>query len=252
MITRKIHQIWIGDRPAPYKIMESWKRYCNKFGWEYHLWTESSIEKLNLVNKHIYNFYKNESKIQDKFRYQGMADIARLEIINKFGGYYFDCDFYSWGNDIESIVNLDHNMAIFSTENLYPVDCTRDKTKSWWVKFDGDFNSAHFICNGAFYANPSNNILTDTINGLDEVFVKNKSIPWDNHNISIANANWLTSGCWQLTNFSKKHPFILLPPKFIFSSVEYALERKESFIPQIISSYLDDHNENRLNILNEN
>ena len=252
MITRKIHQIWVGNRPPPYKIMESWKRYCDKFKWEYFFWDQNSIEDLNLVNRHIYDFYKYESKIQNVSRYQGMSDIARLEIINKFGGYYFDCDFYSWGNDIEKIVNLDHNMAIFSTENLYPADCTRDKTKSWWVKFDGDFNSAHFICNGAFYANPNNNILTDTIEGLDEVFVKNKTIPWEDYKISIANANWLTSGCWQLSNFSKKHPFILLPPKFIFSSVEYALERKDSFIPQIISSYLDDHNENRLSILNEN
>ena len=47
-----------------------------------------------------------------------MSDIARLEIVNQFGGYYFDCDFYSWGNDIEKIVNLDHNMGVFSTENL--------------------------------------------------------------------------------------------------------------------------------------
>ena len=53
MISKKIHQIWVGDRPAPYKIMESWQRYCDKFGWEYCLWDESSIERLNLVNKHI-------------------------------------------------------------------------------------------------------------------------------------------------------------------------------------------------------
>ena len=246
MISKKIHQIWVGDRPAPFKIMESWRRYCNKFGWEYHLWDETAIESLNLVNRHIYNFYKNESRIEVKSKYQGMSDVARLEIVNKFGGYYFDCDFYSWQNDIEKIVDLDHSMAVFSTENLFPPDCTRDKTRSWWVKFEGNFDSAHFICNGAFYANPNNNILTDTINGLDEVFQKNKLIPWDGKGTTIENVNWLTCGCWQISNFSKKHPFILLSPKFIFSSPEYAIERKETFIPQIISSYLDDYNENRL------
>lgn len=249
MISKKIHQIWVGDLPAPFKIMESWQRYCNKFGWEYYLWNEKSIEALDLVNRHIYDFYKNESKIEAKSKYQGMADIARLEIVNKFGGYYFDCDFYSWQNDIEKIVNLDHSMAIFSTENLYPPDCTRDKTRSWWVKFEGNFDSAHFICNGAFYANPNNNILTDTIKGLDEVFQKNKTIPWDGKGTTIENVNWLTCGCWQLSNFSKKYPFILLSPKFIFSSPEYAIENKETFIPQIICSYLDDHNQNRLNNL---
>ena len=249
MISRKIHQIWIGDKNPPCKIMDSWKRYCDKFGWEYCFWDEGSIENLNLKNKHIYDFYKNEAKVADKFRYQGMSDIARLEIINRFGGYYFDCDFYSWENNIEKIVDLDHNMGIFSTENLYPPDYTRDKTKSWLAKFEGDFDSSHFICNGAFYANPNNNILTDTINGLDEVFQKNKSILWENYNISIANANWLTCGCWQLSNFSKKYPFILLSPKFIFSSVEYAIADKEKFIPQIICSYLDNHDERRLEII---
>jgi hypothetical protein len=140
---------------------------------------------------------------------------------------------------------------VFSTENLYPSDCTNEKTKSWWVKFEGNFNSSHFICNGTFYANPKNNILTDTINGLDEVFNKNKLVEWDNHNITLENVNWLTCGCWQLSNFSKKHPFILLSPKFVFSSIEYAIQNKETFIPHIISSYLDNHDENRLMILNE-
>ena len=93
--------------------------------------------------------------------------------------------------------------------------------------------------------------MTDTINGLDEVFYKNKLVQWDNHGITLENANWLTCGCWQLTNFSKKYPFILLSPKFVFSSIEYAIENKEKFIPQIISSYLDNHDENRLSILND-
>ena len=93
MISKKIHQIWVGNRPPPYKIMESWKQYCDKFKWEYFFWDQNSIEDLNLVNRHIYDFYKYDSHAQEISRYQGMSDIARLEIVNRFGGYYFDCDF---------------------------------------------------------------------------------------------------------------------------------------------------------------
>jgi len=186
-----------------------------------------------------------------------MSDIARLEIINQYGGFYFDCDFYSWQNNIEDIVDLNHNMAILCTENKYPINYTREKSKSWLVPFAGFFDSSHFVCNGVFYANPKNNILTDTIDNLNEVFNKNKNINWENYHLSIADINWMTCGCWQLSHFSKKHPFILLSTKFIFSSIEYVLGHHQKyediinnkFKNQIICSYIDDHNENRLNIL---
>ena len=140
-------------------------------------WTEKEIDQLNLKNQKIYDFYKYDCQGPFPYNLRAMSDIARLEIINRFGGYYFDCDFYSWCNDIESIVNLNHDMAILTPENLYPSDCTQDKKKIWWNSFLGDFNSSHFISNGAFYAKPENNILSDLILNMfmkikDLIFIK--------------------------------------------------------------------------------
>jgi len=246
MISRKIHQIWFGDKP-PLRIMETWKNYCKKFNWEYFLWTLNDVENLNLKNKIIFNFYKTNHEAPVPYALRAMSDIARLEIVNRYGGYYFDCDFYSWCNDIEKIISLDHDMCIFTPENLYPKNCTQIDKPIRWNQFLGDFDSSHFICNGAFYANPNNNILTDVIDNLQEVYESNKTIMWENHGISIVNASWYTCGCWQLTHFSKKYPFLLLPQKYIFSSIEYALENKKyDFHRNIICSYIHDHDEKRI------
>lgn len=247
MIYKNIHQIWLGNNKPPLKIMQTWQKYCEKFNWKYHLWTEKEIDDLNLKNKKLYNFYKHNCLGPHPYSLRAMSDIVRLEIINKYGGYYFDCDFYSWCNDIETVVNLDHDMAVFTPENLYPSDCTRQNKKIWWNSFLGDFDSSHFICNGAFYAKPNNNILSDLILNLEEVYENNKNIMWENYNISIVNASWFTCGCWQLTHFSKKYPFLLLPQKYIFSSIEYAYENQNfNFHKNIISSYIDNHDENRI------
>lgn len=248
MISKNIHQIWVGEKKPPLKIMNSWKRYCEKYNWKYHLWTENEIETLNLKNKKIYKYYQNNTdNIPIEYNYRAMSDIARLEIINKFGGYYFDCDLYSWNNDIEKIIDFNHNMLILTPENLYPKDCTQENKKVWQPEFLGDFNSSHFVANGVFYANPCNNILSDLIDNLDEIHQKNLNIMWENYNMSIVNASWYTCGCWQLTHFSKKYPFLLLPQKYIFSNIEYAFEKGTIFTNNIISSCIHDHNENRLN-----
>lgn len=253
MKTKKIHQIWVGKRKLPpMKIMKSWQKYCEKYGWEYKLWTEEDIENLDLKNKYIYDFYKNcESGCNN---YHGMSNIARLEIINRFGGFYFDCDFYSWGTDIESIVNLDHNMIILFPENKYPVDYTRENCRSWMMPFTGYFDSACFVCNGAFYANPNNNVLTDIIESLPEIFENNKNVILKNQNIPASKLSWMTTGCWQMSHFAKKYPIVLLSTKFIFSSIEYARElgmqvdksSNKKFIDEIICSYIDNHNQERI------
>lgn len=248
MISRNIHQIWVGNKKPPYGIMESWQKYCNTYNWNYFLWTEKEIDKLNLKNKKIYEYYKhNINNVPVEYNYRAMSDVARLEIINEFGGYYLDCDLYSWNNDIEKFINLDHKMLILTPENLYPKDCTNENKKVWWPEFLGNFNSSHFVGNSLFYANPDNNILSDLIDNLDEIHQKNLNIMWENYNMSIVNASWYTCGCWQLTHFSKKYPFIVLPQNYIFSSIEYAYEKGKNYREKIISSCIHDYDLNRLN-----
>jgi mannosyltransferase OCH1-like enzyme len=87
-IPKIIHQVWVGNKPIPEGI-ESWKKMNPNF--EHKLWTEKEIDKLTMINRHIYDDYAN-LKYKDGKTYHGMADVARLEILNQFGGIYIDAD----------------------------------------------------------------------------------------------------------------------------------------------------------------
>jgi len=82
-IPRKIHQIWLGSPlPDKYKLLiENIKKLHPK--WEYKLWTDDDIENLRLYNASVYN---NTSNYGEK------SDIARYEILYRFGGVYLDVD----------------------------------------------------------------------------------------------------------------------------------------------------------------
>lgn len=68
----------------PAEWMASWKN--KNPGFEYRLWTEKNIKELKLTNSKIYDEYYNREK------FDGAADVARVEILNRFGGVYIDAD----------------------------------------------------------------------------------------------------------------------------------------------------------------
>lgn len=84
LIPKIIHQIWLGS-PFPQKYVkyqQSWQKYHPT--WQYRLWTEQEIKKLGLVNQALYDKAKNWGE---------KSDIARYEILYRFGGLYVDTDF---------------------------------------------------------------------------------------------------------------------------------------------------------------
>ena len=85
MIPKVIHQTWVGDPfRRPVKEMESWKRLNPS--WEVKLWTEREIDDLLLVNRAQYDaFYARHI-------FNGCSDIARVEILFRYGGVYLDAD----------------------------------------------------------------------------------------------------------------------------------------------------------------
>ena len=84
-IPKIIHQIWIGPNKRPDIWMNSWKiDYIQQNpDWTYHLWTEEEINKLQLINKDIY---------EKEPYYTGKSDIVRYEILYQFGGVFMDAD----------------------------------------------------------------------------------------------------------------------------------------------------------------
>jgi len=84
IVPKIIHQIWIGSSvPKKYNTWrQSWMKYNPDF--KYILWDEKAILKLGLVNERKFLQAKNPGV---------KSDIARYEILFKFGGIYVDTDF---------------------------------------------------------------------------------------------------------------------------------------------------------------
>ena len=83
MIPKIIHQIWIGPKPAPTKLMDTWRDKNPEF--RYIRWNEQEIQK----NSHIFSCQNRVNEIEELC---GKADIIRLEILYHYGGIYIDAD----------------------------------------------------------------------------------------------------------------------------------------------------------------
>lgn len=85
MIPKTIHYCWFGGKTKPIlaaRCISSWKKYCPDF--EIKEWNEEnfSIPEAPLYVKQAYKMGK----------YAFVSDYARLKIIEKHGGVYFDTD----------------------------------------------------------------------------------------------------------------------------------------------------------------
>jgi mannosyltransferase OCH1-like enzyme len=82
-----IHQIWMGG-PIPKPIQEMMETFSKDYtrhnpGSRYILWDDTKLKNLKMINRDLFD---QENK------YDCKSDIARMEILNKFGGVYVDAD----------------------------------------------------------------------------------------------------------------------------------------------------------------
>lgn len=82
-IPKIIHQIWLGSQlPEKFAILAAtWPAHHPD--WQYKLWTDADIADLKLENQEAYDRAIN---------YAERSDIARYEILYRFGGLYVDTD----------------------------------------------------------------------------------------------------------------------------------------------------------------
>ena len=86
-IPKIIHQIWLGSPfPEKYRAFQaSWQQHHPD--WEYRLWTDKELAEFPLVHRDLFEASHN---------YGEKSDIARYEILYRFGGVYVDTDFESY------------------------------------------------------------------------------------------------------------------------------------------------------------
>lgn len=80
-IPRIIHQIWIGPKPRPKKLMDGYRDMHPD--WTYILWTEKNLKYLT---------WKNQKHIDEMPEWNGKADLYRYELLLRFGGVWMDAD----------------------------------------------------------------------------------------------------------------------------------------------------------------
>lgn len=90
-IPKIMHGIWINgdieDQSAPEEyreFMQSWVKHHVGPEWQYWLWTDKEIAELGLKNQAYYDQIENRG---------AKADIARYEIVYRYGGVYIDMDY---------------------------------------------------------------------------------------------------------------------------------------------------------------
>ncbi len=84
MIPHTIHYCWFGRNPKPKLITDciaSWRKYCPD--WEIIEWNEDNYD----VRKNEFVREAYESKT-----WAFVADYARFDVLNQYGGVYFDTD----------------------------------------------------------------------------------------------------------------------------------------------------------------
>jgi mannosyltransferase OCH1-like enzyme len=87
MIPKVIHQIWLGpnDIPAEFvKFQSLWRELYNDY--EHVLWDDSLLQQHGIISDKIKPLYDSIPV------FSGKCDLARYEILNRFGGIYLDMD----------------------------------------------------------------------------------------------------------------------------------------------------------------
>ena len=92
MIPRIIHYCWFGGTELPEEVekcIESWKRYCPDY--KIIRWDESNYD---------YTLYSFAKEAYEQKKWAFVSDVARLDIVYRYGGIYLD-------TDVELIKNLE-------------------------------------------------------------------------------------------------------------------------------------------------
>ena len=111
-IPKIIHQIWLGPNKRPDIWMNSWKINFIKRNphYKYIFWGEKEIKDFKLENENIFN---------SEPTYPGKSDIARYEILNKYGGIFIDADSL-WiekkNNNFDKILKNSRSSGMFAAE----------------------------------------------------------------------------------------------------------------------------------------
>jgi mannosyltransferase OCH1-like enzyme len=81
-------------------------------GWSHRMWTDSDLDWLE--NQELYDFAEAITRHTGQFR----ADVARYEILHRYGGVWIDCDFEALNPIDELLLGVDC-FAAWETDDVW-------------------------------------------------------------------------------------------------------------------------------------
>jgi mannosyltransferase OCH1-like enzyme len=183
-IEKRIHQIWIGPRPAPVKWMNTWKE--KHPDWQYEVFTQKDLEARTFKNQAHIDYYMSK-KI-----YAGVSDLIRYELLYERGGFWPEADF----------ICLENTEELFTSPPHHCYTCyENEKIRPGFVQ-------------PIFAANPQHNFLRDLIqeiNSISPVDLSDK--PWKS-----------TGNEWLSHMIPTYHPDITIFPSHYFIPEHYSIK----------------------------
>lgn len=165
MIPKVIHYCWFGGNPKS-EIIEtciaSWKMYCPD--WEIKEWNESNYD----VNAHPYMKEAYEAK-----KWAFVTDVARLEIIARYGGVYMDTD-VELLNSVDALMEQDAFFFFETDRNIasglgFGAAAGHGTVKAMLAVYD----DRHFLVNGKPDLSPCPAKNTEALRDLYPAFMRN-------------------------------------------------------------------------------
>ena len=127
-IPKMIHQIWFGKpldtSSVRYNLMQGVKEVAAKNGYVYKLWTNDHLkeEMLPLTWKSIQTSIEVGEELE-QVRFAQVADLARYEILHRFGGVYLDSLFEISDKFCSYIESKNNHEIIVANEDPCGLKC---------------------------------------------------------------------------------------------------------------------------------
>jgi hypothetical protein len=171
VIPRVVHQIWFGSSVPSWRkyLFDRMRKICEDNGYKYNLWIET--DRI-LDNFPITFAYQQDSithgKNAGQNRFAQVADLARLEIINRYGGIYLDSLFIindNFFSEIEKLNICDNKTFICCNEDPCGLNCVGG-------------GNLKYLSNSFFAATKKNKILNRLLDTdiLDLIDLENTNI----------------------------------------------------------------------------
>lgn len=193
MIPKIIHQLWIGPKKPPVVLMDTWKNLNP--GWQYMFWNEAALQQ------YFPNGLQNQKQYNEMDELCGKCDIARVEILNTYGGFFIDADSIC-------LRPLDDYLLVNNSFSCY----------------ENEFERGNLVACGYLACMPDNDLMQLLMEGISHLNIRQildvpDRSPWDN-----THRAWQLTGSGLLTStiFKNKYTSISIYPSYYFIPDHYS------------------------------